>query len=97
MQTIAQTKRARLAGLQSDPTEAEIQHAAHQLWLEAGRPEGCELDHWFAAKERLLHQQGRSAGRGSKLTTPVHFPSTDRPTVPTSPTVHPLKPSPTLP
>jgi hypothetical protein len=76
-----------------EPTEAEIQHTAHQLWLAEGCPEGRELDHWFAAKERLLHQlhqSGPAATRGQHpATETLHFPSADQPTGPTSPHIHP--------
>lgn len=41
------------------PTDAEIQHAAYLLWVEEGRPEGRDQDHWFAAKELLCHHHGR--------------------------------------
>lgn len=44
-----------------EPTELEIQHAAYLLWIENGRPEGCDLDHWLAAKERLCHRHGRDS------------------------------------
>jgi hypothetical protein len=44
-----------------EPTEAEIQHAAYLLWLEDGRPENRDIDHWFAAKEYLSHHHGRSS------------------------------------
>ncbi len=92
MITPSKTKivRATASAPPRDPTETEIRHAAHQLWLEAGRPEGCELDHWFAAKEKLLHHHGRSAGRGMRpVTAAVHFPVEDLPATPASPTVHP--------
>ena len=46
------------------PTEAEIRKVAYFLWQESGRPTGCELDHWLAAKERLSHHGD-----------PVHQPS----------------------
>jgi hypothetical protein len=45
----------------AEPTEAEIQHAAYLLWIENGRPEGRDLDHWLAAKEMLCHRHGRDA------------------------------------
>ncbi len=44
-----------------EPTEAEIQHAAYLLWVEAGQPEGRDQEHWFAAKEMLLHRHGRDS------------------------------------
>ena len=40
------------------PTEAEIQHAAYLLWIESGRPEGRDREHWLAAKEMLCHLAG---------------------------------------
>jgi hypothetical protein len=92
MSTTARTQPARAAAAAAapGPTEAEIRHAAHQLWLEQGRPEGRELDHWFAAKETLRHHHGRSAGRGRKpAAAPVHFPKADLPAGPTTPTEHP--------
>lgn len=42
-----------------EPGNAEIRHAAYLLWLEAGRPHGRDQEHWFAAKERLIHQTSR--------------------------------------
>jgi hypothetical protein len=44
-----------------EPTEAEIQHAAYLLWIENGRPEGRDLEHWLAAREMLCHRHGRDA------------------------------------
>ena len=44
-----------------EPTELEIQHAAYLLWIENGRPEGRDLEHWLAAKEMLCHRHGRDA------------------------------------
>lgn len=42
-----------------EPTEAEIQHAAYLLWIENGRPEGRDHEHWLEAKELLCHRHGR--------------------------------------
>ncbi|MEO5959357.1 MAG: DUF2934 domain-containing protein [Opitutaceae bacterium] len=47
--------------LRREPTEAEIQHAAYLLWIENGRPEGRDLEHWLSAKEMLCHRHGRDA------------------------------------
>jgi hypothetical protein len=44
-----------------EPTEAEIQHAAYLLWVEAGQPAGHDQEHWFAARQMLLHRHGRDA------------------------------------
>lgn len=30
--------------------EAGIRERAYQLWEAAGRPEGCDLDHWLQAE-----------------------------------------------
>jgi hypothetical protein len=49
-----------------EPTEAEIQHAAYFLWVERGRPTGCDLENWFAAKELLRHHHGRTPHRGRR-------------------------------
>ncbi len=43
------------------PSEAEIQHAAYMLWIEEGRPEGRDLEHWHAAREMLCHRHGRDS------------------------------------
>ena len=49
-----------------DPSETEIQHAAYLLWIENGRPEGRDLEHWHAAKEMLCHRHGRDAKTGRR-------------------------------
>jgi hypothetical protein len=49
-----------------EPTEAEIQHAAYLLWVENGRPEGADLEHWLTAKEMLCHRHGRDATTGQR-------------------------------
>lgn len=49
-----------------EPTEPEIQHAAYLLWIENGRPEGCDLAHWLTAKAMLCHRQGRDATTGQR-------------------------------
>lgn len=41
-----------------EPTEQEIQHAAYLMWVEEGRPDGRDLEHWHAARERLGHRHG---------------------------------------
>jgi hypothetical protein len=57
-----------------EPTEAEIQHAAYLLWVEDGRPEGRDLEHWLTAKEMLCHRHGRDAttrGRAPEIAGPA--------------------------
>lgn len=58
-----------------EPTESEIQHAAYMLWVEEGRPEGRDLQHWLAAKEMLCHRHGRDAATGRRapeIARPAH-------------------------
>jgi hypothetical protein len=60
-----------------EPTESEIQHAAYYLWLENGKPEGCDLETWFAAKELLRHRHAPATKgrRGMKSTVPPPVPT----------------------
>ena len=55
-------KRAKTLPVRREPTEAEIQHAAYLLWVEDGRPEGRNLEHWQQAREMLAHRHARDAG-----------------------------------
>jgi hypothetical protein len=61
------------AGHRPEPTQEEIQHAAYFLWLEHGRPHGCDLDTWLEARERLRHRHVGADGEGPDA-LPVHFP-----------------------
>jgi len=64
-----------------DPTEAEIQHAAYLLWIENGRPEGRDFDHWMAAKEMLCHRHGRDAAtrrRAPEIAAPANKATSGR-------------------
>ena len=67
-------KNSRSSSYTHEPTEMEIQHAAYLLWIENGRPEGCDLDHWLAAKEMLCHRHGRDSktrGRAPEIAEPA--------------------------
>ena len=55
-----------------EPSEAEIQHAAYLLWIEDGRSEGRDLDHWLAAKELLCHRHGRTLPSRRRHATEAH-------------------------
>lgn len=62
---------------ESEPTEAEIQHTAYLLWLESGKADGHDLEHWLAAKELLRHRTTRTAGRKRRApATPPAIPTT---------------------
>ena len=39
------------------PTDKEIRARAHQLWEEAGKPEGREHEVWYQAERELQHNQ----------------------------------------
>lgn len=41
------------------PTQEQITARAHRLWIEAGRPEGRDQEHWAEAERQL------QAGRGN--------------------------------
>jgi Protein of unknown function (DUF2934) len=43
--------------MMSEPASAEIQHRAHQLWEQAGRPEGRQDEFWFQAEQELREME----------------------------------------
>ncbi|KQT24837.1 hypothetical protein ASG57_22655 [Bradyrhizobium sp. Leaf396] len=49
----------------SEPTEQEIRERAHQLWEQAGKPEGREEEFWHAAEQDL-----RNEDKSNTLRTP---------------------------
>ena len=40
----------------ANPTTEEIRQRAHQLWNDAGRPEGESDAFWYQAEEQLLRE-----------------------------------------
>ena len=58
------TRRTPKSSAVREPTEMEIQHAAYLLWVENGRPEGCDLQHWLTAKEMPCLRSGRDFKTG---------------------------------
>jgi len=40
----------------SEPTESEIQKEAYYIWIERGRPAGCDVEIWHTATELLRHR-----------------------------------------
>lgn len=38
------------------PTDEEIRERAHQLWEQAGRPEGREQEFWHQAEQELYEE-----------------------------------------
>ncbi len=41
-----------------DDREEQIRRRAHELWENAGRPEGGEMDFWLQAERELAGEQG---------------------------------------
>jgi hypothetical protein len=37
------------------PDEHRIRERAHSIWIEEGRPQGRDLEHWERARHELLH------------------------------------------
>jgi len=71
------TRRTHKSSAVREPTEMEIQHAAYLLWVENGRPDGRDLEHWLMAKEMLRLRPGRDSKTG--------HPDAERPRVATAP------------
>ena len=36
------------------PLREEVEHRAYEIWEREGRPEGRDIEHWFAAERQLL-------------------------------------------
>jgi hypothetical protein len=34
-------------------TDEQVAALAYAIWIDRGRPEGCDLEHWFEAKRQL--------------------------------------------
>jgi hypothetical protein len=49
----------------AEPSEEEIRKRAHELWEQAGKPEGREEEFW-----RLAEQELRNDDKSSPLRTP---------------------------
>ena len=43
--------------MMSEPSNAEIQQRAHQLWEQAGRPEGRDEEFWYQAERELREME----------------------------------------
>lgn len=53
----------------------EIQRVAYWLWLESGRVQGKELDHWLAAKEIVKHRVARESQSHHRHSLPHPIPA----------------------
>jgi transcription initiation factor TFIIIB Brf1 subunit/transcription initiation factor TFIIB len=40
-----------------------VRERAHEIWVERGRPEGCDVECWLAAERELEGQQTRRVRR----------------------------------
>ena len=47
---------------------AEIAKRAFEIWEQAGRPDGCDMEHWLKA-ERELHGRSMAEQKGSNVTS----------------------------
>ena len=54
--------------------EEEIRIRAHQLWEQAGRPEGREDEFWHQAEKELLNEGGEQGDRKGNFDTPDVLP-----------------------
>lgn len=50
--------------------DRRIRDEAYRIWVEAGRPEGGEQDHWLEAERRIGVSDGVESDARSKLKTP---------------------------
>jgi hypothetical protein len=42
-----------------EPDEHRIRERAHQIWIEEGKPDGCDKKHWLRARWELESEGGR--------------------------------------
>ena len=47
--------------MQYEEVSDRIRKRAHQLWEEAGRPNGSDVDHWLQAEKELLLNSAAAA------------------------------------
>lgn len=66
--TSTSAKRISAAAPHREPTHDEIALCAMTIWVEEGRPQGRDLEHWLLAEARLRHalQVEADAGSGSQ-------------------------------
>lgn len=43
------------------PTQEQIAALAHAIWIDRGRPEGMDIDHWLEAERQLRGEVRRPA------------------------------------
>lgn len=42
-----------LSSAEKPPEEERIRALAYSIWVEEGRPDGCDVDHWLRAQGEL--------------------------------------------
>ena len=52
-------------------SEEKIREIAHQLWVEAGQPEGQAEDHWFKAIELASSKAAKKAAAPKAVAKPA--------------------------
>lgn len=45
----------------SNASTEEISQRAHMIWIQNGRPEGRDLEHWLQAEAELQRQRAKTA------------------------------------
>lgn len=56
-------------------SEEKIRQIAHQLWVEAGQPEGQAEDHWFKAIELASSKAAKKSAAPKAATKPAAKPA----------------------
>jgi hypothetical protein len=55
------------------PSHNEIAQRAYDIFVERGRPEGRDLDHWLEAEAQLTHVQQTPAGSSRSTRSSVRL------------------------
>ena len=61
-------------------TEEQIKEQAYQMWEQQGRPEGKDVEYYFAAKQMLEEQEAAQA-RASRPWVTSPAPAAQKPTL----------------
>lgn len=59
--------------LPPEPGEEDIRHRAYELWLADGQVHGHDVEHWFAARQMLLHETKELHENGPESFMPPHL------------------------
>ena len=48
------------------PTPEQITQRAHRIWIESGRPDGRDREHWLEAERQLRDPSAKTGPRGEE-------------------------------